>query len=149
MHLLISQVKLRPTEANLWDIHAAAAKLEANPSPEPIDGSQTALALHSLASVLLSDATAPPNSLKSIVLVTDRLFQAEDFRTYLTASTLTLTQKFDLCCISKALFYPHCSAHMGPSSPLGFFLKSFYWYSSNCSVSFFLPLLKSLCLSPP
>ena len=89
----ILQVKLRPTEANLWDIHSAAARIEDIVSPEPLDGSQAALALHSLASVLLQDGTSSPDFQKSIVLITDRLFHAEDFTTYLTVSAKSYNSK--------------------------------------------------------
>ena len=76
------QVKLRPTgELSLRDVHAAAAKLQRCTSADGVDGAEAALAVHSVASVLARDEAKGAS--RTIALVTDRLYPADDFATFL------------------------------------------------------------------
>lgn len=84
--LLLSQVRLRPGDINLRDFHAAALKLKQSPCDPALDGAQLALALQSLAGVLLKESGGSRSSSTSIVLITDRLPPADDFSTYLEVS---------------------------------------------------------------
>jgi len=76
------QVKLRPSQVNLRDFHMASLKLQRNPGPRAITGTEVALALQSLALLMLKD-DALAASQRAVVLLTDRMHRPEDFETYL------------------------------------------------------------------
>lgn len=76
------QVKRRPTPLALRDFHTAAGKLLRSTSADGISGADAAAAAQSLAELLLQDKTLK-GSARSIALITDRLYPAEDFATFL------------------------------------------------------------------
>ena len=84
VHLIFSQVKLRPSPVDLREAHAACMKLSAGTLELAPQGQEAALAAHSLTDMLSRDP-ASQHTDKRIVLVTDRLFNAEDFKAYLAA----------------------------------------------------------------
>lgn len=76
------QVKLRPAELSLRDLHLAAAKLQRCASADAIGGADVALGVQSLAQVLAQDKTLGAGR-RTIALLTDRLPPADDFATFL------------------------------------------------------------------
>jgi hypothetical protein len=76
------QVKLRPCDLSLRELHVATAKLQRCSSADGVAGADAALAVHSLAQLLCQDKSLGGGR-RGIVLLTDRLYPADDFATFL------------------------------------------------------------------
>ncbi|GAB4822157.1 hypothetical protein N2152v2_009203 [Parachlorella kessleri] len=74
------QVKLRPSEISLREVAFALSKVQCSTSSDAVDGAQAAMGLYNLVQMVCSDkdiSCAPHH--KTIVLLTDRQYEAEDF----------------------------------------------------------------------
>ncbi len=80
------QVKLRPVEPSLRDIHAALDKIHCGSSSDSVDGAQAAVALQALLQCMAPDKGGSATGRAAVVMLTDRLYEAEDFRLVIQVS---------------------------------------------------------------
>jgi hypothetical protein len=73
------QVKLRPSELSLRELHLGVSKLQPGSSSEPVDATQTALAIQQLIALLANDKTLSGAGHKTVVLLCDRMHPPHEF----------------------------------------------------------------------